>query len=199
MHGLVAAEHVQPFAEKIYTEANRMITLIADIIQLSQLDEASAQLIWECVDAAEMAEDVASRLQTKAEEAGVTLSVYTEPTILSAVRQVLQEILYNLCDNAIKYNKPGGTVKVSVVRSGGNAVLKVMDTGIGIAPEDQPRIFERFYRADKSHSRQIGGTGLGLSIVKHGVQLHNGEIQLESKQGVGTSITVRLPVEQPEM
>ena len=199
MHGLVAAEHVQPFAEKIYTEANRMITLIADIIQLSQLDEASAQLIWECVDAAEMAEDVASRLQTKAEEAGVTLSVYTEPTMLSAVGQVLQEILYNLCDNAIKYNKPGGTVKVSVVRSGGNAVLKVMDTGIGIAPEDQPRIFERFYRADKSHSRQIGGTGLGLSIVKHGVQLHNGEIQLESKQGVGTSITVRLPVEQPEM
>jgi len=190
---------VQPFAEKIYTEANRMITLIADIIQLSQLDEASAQLIWECVDAAEMAEDVASRLQTKAEEAGVTLSVYTEPTMLSAVGQVLQEILYNLCDNAIKYNKPGGIVKVSVVRSGGNAVLKVMDTGIGIAPEDQPRIFERFYRADKSHSRQNGGTGLGLSIVKHGVQLHNGEIQLESKQDVGTSITVRLPVEQPEV
>jgi len=199
MHGLVAAEHVQPFAEKIYTEANRMITLIADIIQLSQLDEASAQLIWERVDAAAMAEDVASRLQTKAEEAGVTLSVYTEPTMLSAVGQVLQEILYNLCDNAIKYNKPGGTVKVSVVRSGGNAVLKVMDTGIGIAPEDQPRIFERFYRADKSHSRQNGGTGLGLSIVKHGVQLHNGEIQLESKQDVGTSITVRLPVEQPEV
>ena len=119
--------------------------------------------------------------------------------MLNAVGQVLQEILYNLCDNAIKYNKPGGTVKLSVVRSGGNAVLKVMDTGIGIAPEDQPRIFERFYRADKSHSRQIGGTGLGLSIVKHGVQLHNGEIQLESKQDVGTSITVRLPVEQLEV
>jgi len=198
MHGLVAAEHVQPFAEKIYAEANRMITLIADIIQLSQLDEVAEQLVWTEVDAAAMAEEVVLRLQPKAEEAGVTLSVYTEPTILSAIEQVLQEILYNLCDNAIKYNRPGGTVKVSVVRSGGNAVLKVMDTGIGIALEDQPRIFERFYRADKSHSRQIGGTGLGLSIVKHGVQLHNGEIQLESKPGVGTAITVRLPIEQTE-
>ena len=198
MHGLVAAEHVQPFAEKIYAEANRMIALIADIIQLSQLDEASEQLVWTEVDAAAMAEEVVLRLQPKAEKTGVALSVYTEPTVLSAIEQVLQEILYNLCDNAIKYNRQGGTVKVSVVRSGGNAVLKVMDTGIGIALEDQPRIFERFYRADKSHSRQIGGTGLGLSIVKHGVQLHNGEIQLESKPGVGTAITVRLPIEQTE-
>ena len=117
---------------------------------------------------------------------------------MTGIQQVLQEIVYNLCDNAIKYNRPEGTVKVSVVRSGSNAVLKVVDTGIGIAPEDQPRIFERFYRADKSHSRLIGGTGLGLSIVKHGIQLHHGEVHLESTLGTGTAITVRLPIESQE-
>lgn len=198
MHGLVPAENVQPFAEKIYKEANRLITLIADIIQLSQLDESVGHFTWEAVDVAQLAEDVAQRLQPKAEQSGVTLNVYTEPAVITGISQVLQEILYNLCDNAIKYNKEDGTVKLSVVQSNGNAVINVVDTGIGIAPEDQPRIFERFYRADKSHSRLIGGTGLGLSIVKHGVQLHGGELQLESKPGQGTAITVRLPVEQPE-
>ncbi len=196
MHGLVMAEDIQPFAEKIYKEANRMITLIADIIQLSQLDEAAEQFQWEQVDVSRLAGDIEERLREKAEKNSVTMTVYTEPTVISGIPQVLQEILYNLCDNAIKYNKQGGTVKVSVIRSGGNAVIKVIDTGLGIAPEDQPRVFERFYRADKSHSRLIGGTGLGLSIVKHGVQIHSGEIQLESKQNLGTTITVRLPIVQ---
>ena len=198
MHGLVSAENVQPFAEKIYKEANRLITLIADIIQLSQLDEVSEQFQWEQVDMAQLAEEVVQRLQQKAEANQVRMSVYTEPTVMTGIQQVLQEIVYNLCDNAIKYNRPEGTVKVSVVRSGSNAVLKVVDTGIGIAPEDQPRIFERFYRADKSHSRLIGGTGLGLSIVKHGIQLHHGEVHLESTLGTGTAITVRLPIEPQE-
>lgn len=198
MHGLVPAENIAPFAEKIYQEANRMITLIADIIQLSQLDEASEAFRWEVVDVAKLAEEAAGRLQSKAEQHGITLSVYTEPAAVVGVAQVIQEILYNLCDNAIKYNKPKGMVKVSVIQSGGNVVIKVADNGIGIAPEDLPRIFERFYRADKSHSRLIGGTGLGLSIVKHGVQLHAGEVQLESKPDVGTVITVRLPMEQQE-
>ncbi len=198
MHGLVSQENVQPFAEKIYKEANRMIVLIGDIIQLSRLDETSEQFHWEAVDLAQLAEEVAQRLQQKAEQQMIQLSVYTEPTTIVGIAHVLQEILYNLCDNAIKYNKPEGSVKLSVVQTGGTAVVKVMDTGIGIAPEDQPRVFERFYRADKSHSRLIGGTGLGLSIVKHGIQLHGGEVQLESKLGAGTTITVRLPVKQPE-
>ena len=196
MHGLVPAENMKPFAEKIYKEANRLITLIADIIQLSQLDESTGPFQWEQVNVSQLAEEVALRLQSKAEQNNIVLSVYTEPTSISGIRQVLQEILYNLCDNAIKYNKANGTVKLSVVQSGGTAIINVADTGIGIAPEDQPRIFERFYRADKSHSRLIGGTGLGLSIVKHGVQLHNGDVQLASKLGQGTVITVRIPIAQ---
>lgn len=198
MHGLVSEADVQPFAEKIYKEANRLITLIADIIQLSRLDEGSAQFAWEMVDVVQMVEEVVQRLQPLAQQKEVTLSIYTEPTMVAGIRQVLQEILYNLCENAIKYNRTGGNVRISVVQANGMAVMKVVDNGIGIAPEDQPRIFERFYRADKSHSRLIGGTGLGLSIVKHGVQLHHGEIQLESTLGQGTAITVRLPMKQPE-
>ena len=199
MHGLVSTENVQPFAEKIYKEANRLITLIADIIQLSQLDESAGQFQWEEVQVSQLAEEVVLRLQTKAEQNAVAVSVYTEPAMMTGIASILQEIMYNLCDNAIKYNKPNGTVKLSVVQSGMNVIIKVVDTGIGIAPEDQPRIFERFYRADKSHSRLVGGTGLGLSIVKHGVQIHNGEVQLESKLGQGTAITVRLPIKQPEV
>lgn len=194
MQGLVPAERMQPFAENIYKEANRLIALIADIIQLSQLDEEAKQFQRETVDVAQLAEDTVKRLLPKAENQEITLTVYTEPAIMVGVAQVVQEIIYNLCDNAIKYNRPNGTVKVSVVQSNGSIILKVMDSGIGIALEDQSRVFERFYRADKSHSSLIGGTGLGLSIVKHGVQLHHGEIQLESQLQVGTVITVRLPV-----
>ena len=139
-------------------------------------------------------EEVVQRLQPLAEQKEVTLSVYVEPSSVTGVRQVLQEIFYNLCENAIKYNKPGGMVKVSVIQVGNQAVVKVADNGIGIPAEEQPRVFERFYRVDKSHSRITGGTGLGLSIVKHGVQLHQGDISLESQPDKGTTVTVRLPV-----
>ena len=193
--GLVPEENMKPFAEKIYKEANRMITLIADIIQLSQLDEGKAQFASEAVEMSELLEDVVQRLQPLAQQNAVTLSAYVEPVCMTGVRQVLQEIVYNLCENAIKYNRPGGTVKASVVQVGNQAIVKVVDTGIGIPMEEQPRVFERFYRVDKSHSRIIGGTGLGLSIVKHGVQLHHGEIVLESQLDRGTSITVRLPIQ----
>ena len=196
MHGLVPAENMQSFAEKIYTESNRMITLIADIIQLSQLDEASTQFRWEQISLDQLVLDTAQRLQSKAEQNQVALSVYTEAATITGIAQVVQEIIYNLCDNAIKYNKPHGSVKVSVVPVNGTAIIKVVDTGIGISSEDQPRIFERFYRADKSHSSLIRGTGLGLSIVKHGVQLHGGEVQMESKAGLGTTMIVRLPMVQ---
>ncbi len=193
--GLVPAETMKPFAEKIYNEANRMITLIADIIQLSQLDEGNTQFVREKIELGALLEEVVQRLQPLAQQNEVTLSAYVEPAYVTGVRQVLQEILYNLCENAIKYNQVNGTVKASVVQVGTQAVLKVVDTGIGIPAEEQPRVFERFYRVDKSHSRIIGGTGLGLSIVKHGVQLHKGDISLESQPGRGTTITVRLPVE----
>ena len=193
--GLVAEENVKPFAEKIYKEANRMITLSADIIQLSQLDEGKAQFASEAVELSELVEDVVQRLQPLAQQNAVTLSAYVEPVCMTGVRQVLQEIVYNLCENAIKYNRPGGTVKASVVQVGNQAIVNVVDTGIGIPMEEQPRVFERFYRVDKSHSRIIGGTGLGLSIVKHGVQLHHGEIILESQLERGTSITIRLPIQ----
>jgi two-component system phosphate regulon sensor histidine kinase PhoR len=192
--GLVPAENMKPFAEKIYNEANRMITLIADIIQLSQLDEGKTQFVREKVDVGMLLKEVVQRLQPLAEQNEVTLSVYVEPSSVTGVRQVLQEIFYNLCENAIKYNKAGGMVKVSVIQVGNQAVVKVVDTGIGIPAEEQPRVFERFYCVDKSHSRIIGGTGLGLSIVKHGVQLHQGDISLESQPDKGTAITVRLPI-----
>lgn len=193
--GLVPAENMKPFAEKIYVEANRMIALIADIIQLSQLDEGKAQFVREKIELGQLMEEVAQRLQPLAQKNEVALSTYMEPVCVMGVRQVLQEVLYNLCENAIKYNCTGGTVKVSVVQVGQDAVLKVADTGVGIPVEEQPRVFERFYRVDKSHSRIKGGTGLGLSIVKHGVQLHQGEILLESQLDRGTVVTVRLPVE----
>ena len=192
--GLVPAENMKPFAEKIYKEANRMITLIADIIQLSQLDENSGQFTREPVIMGDLLDEVVQRLQPLAQQKPVTLTAYAEPVTVQGVRQVLQEILYNLCENAIKYNREGGNVKASVVQIGQHAVIKIVDNGIGIPLEEQPRVFERFYRVDKSHSRIIGGTGLGLSIVKHGVQLHHGEIELESQPGRGTTVTVYLPV-----
>jgi len=192
--GLVQPQDMQPFAEKIYREANRLIVLVNDIIQLSQLDEQQTSFAFEPVALHHLMEEVAQRLQPLALQTGVTLTCYTEPVTIQGARQVLQEIVYNLCENAIKYNKPQGNVKLLVVQVGPQAVIRVVDTGIGIAAEDRPRVFERFYRVDKSHSRLIGGTGLGLSIVKHGVQLHHGDISLESQLNHGTIVTVRLPV-----
>lgn len=194
--GLVQPDDMRPFAEKIYKEANRLISLIGDIIQLSQLDEGAKQFKREAVALQELAEDVIQRLQPLAQQKEVQLLVETMPVVIIGIRQVLQEIIYNLCENAIKYNHPQGSVTVTVQEEANNVTISVTDTGIGIPVEEQQRVFERFYRVDKSHSRIIGGTGLGLSIVKHGVQLHHGEISMESQLEKGTTITVRLPLQQ---
>lgn len=192
--GLVQPDDVKPFADKIYREANRLISLIADIIQLSRLDEGAAQFQQEPVALQELVTDVAQRLQPLAQQKQIALRSTVQPVTVIGIRQVLQELIYNLCENAIKYNKPQGTVQITLAAEANQAVLTVADTGIGIPAEEQSRVFERFYRVDKSHSRTIGGTGLGLSIVKHGVQLHGGEIHLESQVGQGTTITVQLPL-----
>ncbi len=194
MQGSVQPQDMKPFAEKIYKEANRLISLIADIIQLSQLDEGGSQFQMQQVALDMVMEEVEQRLQPLAEKKDVSLTMLAEPVTVQGNRQVLQEILYNLCENAIKYNKPQGTVQMSLQQLDGKAVVTVADTGIGIPVEEQQRVFERFYRVDKSHSRIIGGTGLGLSIVKHGVQMHHGEISMESQLGEGTRIVVRLPI-----
>lgn len=191
--GLVKPQDIPGFADDIYGEAQRMIRLVEDILRLSQLDEGGSSLQTEEVDLYHLAQEVAGRLTPAAVKGQVTLEVTGGPVRISGVRQLLDEMISNLCDNAIKYNRPGGRVTISVSRSDRGAELSVSDTGIGIPPEDQSRVFERFYRVDKSHSRQIGGTGLGLSIVKHGAIYHNAKVEMESTPGRGTSITIVFP------
>ena len=173
----------------------RLVALIGDIIRLSQLDEGDP-LPWERVDVSALCRDIAADLRDKAEKSQVSLTVEGQDVQAEGVRRLLHETIYNLCDNAIGYNVPGGSVRVTVSDAGENAVISVADTGIGIAPEHQSRIFERFYRVDKSHSKASGGTGLGLSIVKHAVAYHHGTVQLESQPGKGTTITVTIPRKQ---
>lgn len=190
-NGLVKPEDMPRFVGHIRTEAERLVTLIEDIIRLSQLDEGS-RLPVENVDLLEIANEVAASLRDAAAAKNVKLSVRGEPVPLQSVRRLLTESLFNLCDNAIKYNVDGGSVDVSVQRTEGGAVLTVRDTGIGIPPEYQERVFERFYRVDKSRSKETGGTGLGLSIVKHSVQYLGGKIALESEPGKGTTVRISL-------
>ncbi len=192
--GLVKPEDNAKFVGNIKKEANRMVALINDIIQLSQLDEA-AEATKEPVDLYEVAMEVKDALSDSASKRQITL--YTEGTscTMNGIRRYLYEILYNLCDNGIRYNKEGGHVTMSVAKQGNSAVVKVADTGIGIPAEHQSRIFERFYRVDKSHSKETGGTGLGLSIVKHAVAYHDGNIALHSEEGKGTTITVTFPLD----
>lgn len=178
------------FAGNIIKEANRLITLVNDIIKLSKLDDKSVVPELEDVDLYELAKDVESTLLPIADSCKVRLELYGERTMLKGMPTVLSEIIYNLADNAIKYNKENGKVTITVAPVNGKATLIVEDNGIGIGKDDQSRVFERFYRVDKSHSKEVGGTGLGLSIVKHGVEHHNGKITLESEQGKGTKITV---------
>lgn len=178
------------FAENITKETNRLITLVNDIIKLSKLDDKSVEMDMEDVDLYEIAKNVEDTLLPIAESCKVKLELYGEKTILSGVPTILSEIIYNLADNAIKYNKKNGRVTITVAPINGRATLIVEDNGIGINEDDRDRIFERFYRVDKSHSKEIGGTGLGLSIVKHGVEHHNGKIELESEINKGTKITV---------
>lgn len=194
--GLVKPEDVGRFAGTIKEESSRLISLIDDIMQLSRLDENSVKKEKEDVDLYLVAQDVLGRLKRKADQAGVSLQMEGSTTVVCGIDYIIDEIVYNLCENAIKYNRPGGKVTVFAGTELGTAVLRVTDTGIGIPKEDLDRVFERFYRVDKSHNRQIPGTGLGLSIVKHGVAYHNGSLSLESSEGVGTTITVKLPCQK---
>ena len=191
-NGMVRPDALPRFVGHIHTEAARLVTLIDDIIRLSQLDEGSA-LPTEPVDLLTVSQEAAQTLQDAAAARQVTVSVQGEPTVIPGVRRLLYEIVYNLCDNAIKYNRDGGRVDVTVAADAGGSSITVADTGIGIAPEHQARVFERFYRVDKSHSKASGGTGLGLSIVKHAMQLHHGRIELESTPGTGTTIRAIFP------
>lgn len=191
--GIVKPEDIPGFAKNIRDEAGRMITLIQDILKLSQLDENTFSDQRERVDLYELAQSAAERLRPQADEKHVTISVIGERSEFTGIATVLEEMIYNLLDNAVKYNKQGGRADVDVRSSGDDIVVTVSDTGIGVPADSIDRIFERFYRADKSHSRKIGGTGLGLSIVKHGVSLHGGSITVKSSEGSGTTFTMALP------
>lgn len=190
--GLVKQEDVPRFIGNIKHEAARLVTLIEDIIRLSQLDE-KAGLTTEGVQLAALCQEVAQVLAPAAERKQLRVELDCDDVCIQGVRRYLYEIIYNLCDNAIRYTDSGGRVQVTLKRDGAHTVLCVSDTGIGIAPEHQARIFERFYRVDKSHSKETGGTGLGLSIVKRAVLLHNGRIELTSQPGAGTTVRVFLP------
>ena len=191
--GIVKPEDIPGFAKNIRDEAGRMITLIQDILKLSQLDENTFSDQRERVDLYELAQSAAERLRPQADEKHVTISVTGERSEFTGIATVLEEMIYNLLDNAVKYNKQGGRADVDVRSSGDDIVVTVSDTGIGVPADSIDRIFARFYRADKSHSRKIGGTGLGLSIVKHGVSLHGGSITVKSSEGSGTTFTMALP------
>ena len=192
-NGLVKQEDVPRFIGHIRSEAQRLVTLIGDIIRLSQLDEGEP-MPAEPVELLALAREAAESLQSAAAARNVTITVEGEPVELTGVRRLLYEIVFNLCDNAIKYNTDGGRVQVTVTKENETAAVTVRDTGIGIPPDQQDRVFERFYRVDKSHSKASGGTGLGLSIVKHAVQYHHGAIHLQSEVGRGTAIRVTFPV-----
>ena len=191
-NGMVKPEDLPRFVGHIHAEAARLVTLIDDIIRLSQLDEGDA-MPTEPVDLLAVSQEAAENLHDVAAARDVMVSVTGQPAVLPGVRRLIYEIVYNLCDNAIKYNRDGGRVDVTVAADAGGSSITVADTGIGIAPEHQGRVFERFYRVDKSHSKASGGTGLGLSIVKHAVQYHHGRIELESTPGTGTTIRVVFP------
>ena len=196
--GDVPADRVKEFSSDIYRESRRMITLVDDIIRLSRLDEGGTGLPEEPVDLYALSSEILDELRSVAEKDGIQLTLEGEPVEVTGVRQLLGEAVYNLCDNAIKYNTSGGSVTVRIEQpdADGRTALSVRDTGIGIPAEHQKRVFERFYRVDKSHSRAIGGTGLGLSIVKHVALFHNAELSMDSTPGKGTTITMRFPPER---
>lgn len=189
-NGIVKPEDVPHFLSQIQSESKRMIALIEDIIKLSHLDEGAEDMQREDVDLLSVARREAGNLSQAAEDAGVTLTVSGESAVINGIPQLLAAIVHNLCENAIKYNHPGGFARVNVRREGKKTLLTVEDDGIGIPPEEQQRIFERFYRVDKSHSKEVGGTGLGLSIVKHAAALHDARISVVSAPDRGTTITL---------
>ena len=179
--------------ERIHAEAENMIELIQQIMELSRLDENKSVGDFVGVDLYAMAQNIAARLKYKADKRGIALDVAGSNAVVCGVQSVLSEVVYNLVDNAIKYNKDNGSVSVKVADGADEVTVSVSDTGIGIGAADRERVFERFYRADKSHNKETGGTGLGLSIVKHGVLYHKGRVDLESELGKGTTITIVLP------
>ena len=186
--GLVKPEDMKGFAERIYNEARRLITLVEDIIKLSKLDEGNVQLEKEDVDLYKLTREILTRLSPQAAKRKVHVEVTGESVEYVGIRQILDEMIYNICENAIKYNKEGGKLTVWVGNTLQGKKVCVTDTGIGIPENETDRIFERFYRVDKSHSKETGGTGLGLSIVKHGAMLHGAKIHVDSKLGEGTKI-----------
>lgn len=191
--GFVKDEDVKVFAGRIYKEAQRLIRLVGDVIRISRLDEDGLPYQWEKLDLYSLTHDIFSTLHEAAEKQEVHMYMEGGSTVLDTVPTIMEEVLYNVCDNAVKYNRRGGEVFVRL-KDGEDAVrVNVRDTGIGIPKEDQERIFERFYRVDKSHSKEIGGTGLGLSIVKHGVKTLNGRLWLNSEPGQGTEILMEFP------
>ena len=193
--GLVSEEDVPVFSGKIYQEAQRLVQLVEDILRLSRLDEGGAQMQWEETDLYLLAQQTCQKLSASAELAGTAMFLEGSHAPMRGVPQLLSGILFNLVDNAIKYNHRGGSVAIRIADISGAVRLTVADTGIGIPAEHRERIFERFYRVDKSHSKAVGGTGLGLSIVKHAVLIHKGTIDLQSTEGKGTTITVTIPKE----
>lgn len=192
-NGMVRDEDIPRFVGNIKTEATRLLSLINDIIRLSQLDEKADEM-KEPVDLSAVAREAAEVLSDAAASRNITIALDADNITIPGVRRYIYEIIYNLCDNAVRYNKDGGRVEVSIKKEGENAVITVSDTGIGIPAEDTEKVFERFYRVDKSHSRKTGGTGLGLSIVKRAVMMHNGRIDIKSEIGKGTEIKVYLPL-----
>lgn len=188
---MVRPQDVPEFAGRIYDEASRLTSLVQDIIEISKLDEKSGEMPFETVDLYEVVQDICQNLMLPSKRKQVTIFTEGKSAEIYGVRHILYEMLYNLVDNAIKYNKEGGYVKVLLAKEKEHVIFTVEDNGIGIAKEEQERIFERFYRVDKSHSRQTGGTGLGLAIVKHGAMLHHAEILLSSEPGKGTKIQVQ--------
>ena len=191
--GLVKNEDIPKFAGRIYKESQRLLQLVEDVIQISQLDEEKTFYVWEPVDVYQVCKNAFESLKEKAKRLNVHLYICGERMKMEAVRTLLEEAIYNVCDNAIKYNRNDGSVSVFLVQTAQEIQIVVKDTGVGIPKEDQDRVFERFYRVDKSHSKEIGGTGLGLSIVKHAVGALKGSVILRSEEGNGTEICMKFP------
>lgn len=189
-NGMVKPEDVTRFSEKIYSEAQRLISLVGDIIKLSRLDENAVEEKKERIELYSICETIIGRLESAAAKRGIEFELIGAKTEIVGIPRIIDEMIYNLCDNAVKYNRENGKVTVSVMSTNTGVVLSVSDTGIGIPKEDKERVFERFYRVNKSHSKEIGGTGLGLSIVKHGAAVHNAAISIESELDKGTTVTI---------
>ena len=190
-NGMVMEQDTGYFAEKIYNEAQRMIKLVQDIIILSRLDEGQENTTRSAVNLYQLAEGVIANLEPMADKNGIAIELIGQQVVMEGIPHLLNSMLFNICENAIKYNKPEGSVLVEVSEISGHPRITVRDSGIGIPMRDRSRIFERFYRVDKSHSKEVGGTGLGLSIVKHAARLHNAKLDVDSIVGEGTLITVK--------